>query len=401
MNERDATGARRLWLIVAAFAALYVIWGSTYLAIRFAIETLPPLGMAGSRFLVAGAIMYAFARWRGTASPTRSQWIAAAVVGVLLLLGGNGLVVLGQRTVASGVAALIIATQSIWIALLVMAVPGARRAGWRAWAGLVLGLAGLVWLLGVDGSGVDLGGAGLLVAASLSWSIGTVVGQGLQKRGVSTPSLVLGTGMQMLAGGAALLVASAIRREWGADVLSASAASAAGWAYLVVFGSIVGFTAYVWLLTQVSASAVATYAFVNPVVAVLLGWGIAGEALSGRAVSAAGVIVAAVAMIILDGWRARNGSGRAGDDVVSSVAEDGSHGSPRRLSDLPAVGDEGGGRADRGRTSRGTQGWVDLPLSHWPGRGGPRPTECFHEDRVNGGRAAGSVGVRVGRSGSD
>jgi drug/metabolite transporter (DMT)-like permease len=193
----------------------------------------------------------------------------------------------------------------------------------------------LAWLLGVDGSGVDLRGAGLLVAASLSWSIGTVVGQGLQKRGVSTPSLVLGTGMQMLAGGAALLVVSAIKGEWGSDVVSASVASVAGWAYLVVFGSIVGFTAYVWLLTQVSASAVATYAFVNPIVAVLLGWGIAGEALSGRTVSAAGIIVAGVAMIILDGWRERNGAARAGDDVASSVVEDDSHG-------LPAVGDEGG-----------------------------------------------------------
>ncbi len=323
MDERGATGARRTWLIVAAFAALYVIWGSTYLAIRFAIETLPPLGMAGSRFLVAGAIMYGFARWRGTVSPTRSQWIAAAVAGVLLLLGGNGLVVLGQRTVASGVAALIIATQSIWIALLVMAVPGARRAGWRAWAGRVLGLAGLAWLLGVDGSGVggvDLRGAGLLVAASLSWSIGTVVGQGLQKRAVSTPSLVLGTGMQMLAGGAALLVASVIGRESWAGVPSASGASVAGWLFLVVFGSIVGFTAYVWLLTQVSASAVATYAFVNPVVAVLLGWGIAGEALSGRAVSAAGVIVAGVAMIILDGWRPRNGTQRTLAPLAPAVA---------------------------------------------------------------------------------
>lgn len=314
MDRAGLIGAgRRLWLIVAAFAVLYVIWGSTYVAIKFAIRTLPPLGMAGARFLVAGAIMYGFARWRSAAAPTRVQWAGAAVVGLLLLAGGNGLVVLGQRSVPSGITSLIIAMQSIWIAALSAAVPGMRPAGWRAWCGLAVGLAGLAWLVGAGGDGVALTGAAILLGASLSWALGTVAGQTLQRHGVTTPSLVLGTGMQMLAGGGALLVLSGIRGEWAVGLGEPSLASVAGWAYLVVFGSIVGFTAYVWLLTQVSASAVATYAFVNPIVAVLLGWWLAGEALTWETAGAAAVIVGGVAMIILDGFRGGVARAEAGD----------------------------------------------------------------------------------------
>ncbi len=301
---------RRAWLIIGAFAALYIIWGSTYLAIKYAIQTLPPLGMAGTRFVLAGAIMYAWARWRGTPNPTRRQLAAATVVGLLLFPCSNALVVLGQRTVPSGIASLIIASQTIWIAALSGVVPAARRVGWRSWVGALVGLAGLGWLLGFDAGRIDAFGATLLVIAALNWSVGSVVGQGLQRRGLSSPSLVMGTAMQMLAGGVGLLVFSTCRGEWAAGIGHASLASIAGWLYLIVFGSIIAFTAWVWLMSQVSASAVATYSFVNPVVALLLGWAIAGEVLSGRVAAASAVIVAGVALIVLDGLRAANGASR-------------------------------------------------------------------------------------------
>jgi drug/metabolite transporter (DMT)-like permease len=289
------SGARQVQVVVA-FAAVYLVWGSTYLAIHFGIETLPPFLMAGTRFLAAGAILYGFARLVGARRPTRATWWTTGLTGVLLL-GGNGGVVWAQQRVPSGMTALLVATVPLWMVLLDWAVER-RRPTARVWAGLAVGFLGLALLIGpadfLGGGAADPLGAAVLICASLSWATGSVV-----SRRVALPaSPLLGTGMQMLAAGAVLLAFGSLAGEW--PRLELAGVSTRSWlalAYLVVFGSLVGFTAYTWLLRNVEIAKVATYAYVNPVVAVLLGWMFAGEALTPRMGLAAGVIVAAVAFI--------------------------------------------------------------------------------------------------------
>lgn len=284
-------------LVLAAFAAVYVIWGSTYLAIAVAIESLPPLLMAGMRFLTAGAILYAVVRLRGEAAPTRLHWRNAAIVGGLLLLCGNGGVVLAERTVPSGVAALLVATVPMWMVVLEWLRPGGSRPGRRTILGLALGFAGMIVLVGpglAGGARVDPLGAGLLVVASLSWAAGSIF-----SRGAALPkSGLLATGMEMACGGAWLLLAGLLRGELAATDPSAfTTESVLAFLYLVVFGSLVGFTAYIWLLGVTTPARVSTYAYVNPIVAVLLGWAILSEPVTSRVLFAAAVIVLAVAVI--------------------------------------------------------------------------------------------------------
>ena len=291
------TRARRSHILLA-FAALYIVWGSTYLAIRFAIETIPPFLMAGARFVVSGTVLYLFARARGAERPTMQHWRAAAIVGVLLLLGGNGGVVWAEQYVPSGVAALLVATVPLWMVLLDWMRPGGRRPSFGVAAGLALGLAGLALLVGVDdlrsGSGVHLGGALVLTIGAISWSAGSIASKHL----VLPKDPLATTGLEMLTGGAALFVLSAAMGEFSGFRPSAvTMRSLLSWGYLVTFGSLIGFTAYIWLLRVVSPAKVSTYAYVNPIVAVFLGWLVASEPLTMRMGIAAAVIVAAVAMI--------------------------------------------------------------------------------------------------------
>jgi drug/metabolite transporter (DMT)-like permease len=284
--------------VIVAFAALYIIWGSTYLGILFAIETLPPFLMAGSRFLAAGGILYAWSWPRRERTPNRTEWRSALIVGGLLLMGGNGAVSWAEQYVASGIAALLIAVTPLWMVLLDWLWHGARRPGAHTVLGLLLGFGGIVLLVGpaelLGAQGVYLPGALALLGGSLSWSIGS-----LYSRRAPTPKGgMLGIGMQMMCGGALLLVLGTATGEWGRlDLAAVSLRSALAVLYLIIFGSIIGYTAYMWLLQVVSAARVATYAYVNPVVAVLLGWALAGEALTLRMGVAALVIVAAVALI--------------------------------------------------------------------------------------------------------
>lgn len=286
--------------VLAAFAAVYVLWGSTYLAIHFAIETLPPLTMASARFLVAGGLMYAFLRLRGEKAPDRRQWGAAAVVGGLLLVGGNGGVVMAERTVPSGVVALLVAMVPLWMVLLEWARPGGTKPTTRTVLGLLVGFVGMVLLVGpanlAGGGGVDLAGAGLVMMGSISWAAGSIY----SRRAALPKSPFMATAMEMACGGALLLIAGAARGELaGLDVSAFSPRSLLALAYLVVFGSLIGFTAYIWLLGVSTPARVSTYAYVNPVVAVFLGWAFAGEEITTRVLLAAGVIVAAVAVITL------------------------------------------------------------------------------------------------------
>ena len=300
MRTDSAPAPSRLALM-SAFAIVYVIWGSTFLAILFAIETLPPFLMASARFLVAGLLVYTWSRVvSGTAAPNRAEWRAAAAVGVLLLVGGNGLLVWSEQRIPSGVAALLVGTVPCFMALIDWLRPGGSRPSGHVVAGLLLGLLGLFWLVGPDtlmgGGRADFIGAAAVVLCSFSWALGSIY-----SRHVPTPgSPFLSTAMQMLAGGAALLVLSVMLGEpWAFDTETVSLRSALGLLYLVVFGSIVAFSAYIWLLRVSTPARVSTYAYVNPVIAVLLGWALAGEALTVRMVIAAAVIVSGVALITL------------------------------------------------------------------------------------------------------
>lgn len=283
--------------VLAAFAAVYLLWGSTYLAIRVAIDTLPPLLMAGSRFLVAGGALCAFMWLRGEPAPERRHWGSTAAIGALLLLLGNGGVVLAERTVPSGVVALLVAMVPLWMVLLEWLRPGGMRPSLRTVVGLVVGFAGMVLLTGPSGIGgepVDPGGAALVMVGSLAWAAGSIYA-----RGAALPkSALLTTGMQMAWGGVWLTLAGLLAGEWrGLDPAAFTTRSLLAWGYLVVFGSVVGYTAYIWLLGAASTARVSTYAYVNPVVAVLLGWALLGEPLSPRVIGAAAVIIGAVAVI--------------------------------------------------------------------------------------------------------
>lgn len=287
--------------LASAFAIVYLIWGSTFLAIWFAVETLPPFLMAAVRFLVAGSLVYAWSRVvNGMAAPSRAEWRAAAAVGVLLLVGGNGLLVWSEQRVPSGVAALLVGTVPCFMALIDWLRPGGVRPSGHVVAGLLLGLLGLVWLVGPDdlmgGGRADFIGAAVIVIGSFSWALGSIY-----SRHAGTPaSPFLSTSMQMLAGGAALLALSvSLGEPWTFDTSAVSLRSVLGLLYLVVFGSIVAFSAYIWLLRVSTPARVSTYAYVNPVVAVLLGWALAEEALTVRMMIAAAVIVSGVALITL------------------------------------------------------------------------------------------------------
>ena len=285
------------WSVIAAFAAVYLIWGSTYLAILWAIKTLPPFLMAGTRFLIAGALLYIWVRFRGVPRPTLYQWGPTAVIGGLLLLGGNGGVVQAEQLVPSGLTALLIATVPLWMALLEWLRGGVRpRAGVAI--GLAVGFGGIALLVSpgeiAGGEHINPIGATVLVLASLSWAIGS-----LYSRKAKLPdSPFLATAMEMLAGGALLLVAGSLTGEWARLELSeVSLRSILSFVYLIFFGSLVGFTAYIWLLRVSTPARVSTYAYVNPVVAVMLGAALAGEPLTPRTLLAAAVILGAVLLI--------------------------------------------------------------------------------------------------------
>lgn len=273
------------------------MWGSTYLAIRYAVETMPPFIMGGSRFLISGAMLYAWSRWRGAPRPTLRQWRNATIAGGFLLLGGNGGVVWAEQTVPSGLTALLVSILPFWLVIIEWARPPRRRPSAAVLIGLVVGFIGLVVLIGpgdIGANGVSLLGAIVLILASLSWAIGS-----FWSRDADMPeSGLLTTGMEMLAGGALLFLAGVSAGELGGfDVGAVPTASWIGWIYLIVFGSLIGFTSYIWLLDKVSPARLGTYAYVNPVVAVILGWAIAGERLSMRTGVAAFIVICAVALI--------------------------------------------------------------------------------------------------------
>lgn len=294
MNQQKASRGQ----IAAAFASIYIIWGSTYLAILYAVETMPPFIMAGARFLVSGGLLYLWSRYRGAPKPTRLHWRNAVIAGGFLLLGGNGAVVWAEQYVPSGLTALLVSILPFWLVIIEWMRPPRQRPKAAVLVGLVLGFIGIIVLVGpgnVGGHGdVQPIGALVLIVGSLSWAIGS-----FWSRDAQLPeSGLLTTGMEMLGGGVLLMIVGLATGELsGFDVHHVSRASAIGLAYLITFGSLLGFTSYIWLLDKVSPARLGTYAYVNPIVAVVLGWAIAGEKLSTRTGIAAVIVICAVALI--------------------------------------------------------------------------------------------------------
>ena len=291
--------------LIAGFATIYLLWGSTYLGIRIAVETMPPFLMASARFLVAGGLLTAWVAFTRGFRPTARQWFDNAIIGALLLLGGNGMVAWSEQKVPSGIATLIVSLGPLFIVLLDWAVHafgadktrGTRPAP-ATFVGVGLGIAGLAVLVGPSlGEGVghlDPWRVGGLVFACFSWSAGSIY-----TRYARTPAEPLtGAAIQQLTGCGWLLVTSLLTREPAHfDFAAVSARSAIAWAYLVVAGSLIGFTTFVWLMKHSTPARVSTYAYVNPIVAVFLGWLVLHEPVSPRIFLAAGIIIAGVAII--------------------------------------------------------------------------------------------------------
>lgn len=284
--------------VLLAFASIYIIWGSTYLGIRVAIETMPPFLMAGARFLVAGAVLYLLLRFRGAPQPTARQWRISAVIGTFLLLGGNGLVVWAEQFVPSGITALIIGIQPLFFVLTEWAWPGGMRPTVVTAIALLLGFAGVAWLAApwesADTGALHAGGVAAILLACLSWAFGSIYSRHA-KHGADP---LLASSLQMLTGGAILTFAALLHGDFATfDLARISARSWWAFGYLILFGSLIGFSTFVWLMKHSTPARVSTYAYVNPLVAVFLGWLILDEPISARTLVAAAVIVVAVIII--------------------------------------------------------------------------------------------------------
>lgn len=282
--------------IALALAAVYLIWGSTYLGIRFGLEGgWPPLLMAGIRFLVAGGLMYAALRLRGEPAPSRAQWRNTALMGALLLGLGNGMVTIAQQSVSSGIAAVAVASAPLWMGL--FATMRGQRPNRLEWSGLVVGFAGVLWLNAGGTLSASPQGLVALLIAPLAWAFGSI-----WSRGRDLPSPFMTSAAQMLCAGVLMLVAGCAFGERLDAWPTAKGLFAVG--YLVVFGSIVGFSAYVWLLHHVRPALAGSYAYVNPAIAVVLGAWLARERFSAADLGAMAVILAGVVLITLAKTRA-------------------------------------------------------------------------------------------------
>jgi len=298
-KQAPETPAGVTTLVLVAFAAVYLVWGSTYLAIRIGVESFPPLILAGLRHIVVGLVLYPILRRTAGIKPTAANWRAAVVTGALLLFAGNGGVSWAEQTVPSGITALLVATVSLWLVIVDWLRPGGVKPVSRVVIGLLMGFAGMALLVGPARLGgserVDPRGAAVLVIASLAWACGSLY----SKHGGMPSSAMLGVAMQGLAGGVILLVVALCAGEF--RHLHLGSISLRSWlalGYLIVFGSGIGFSAYLYILQKSTAARVATYAFVNPVVALFLGWLILGEAITLRTAVAAAIILTAVILVI-------------------------------------------------------------------------------------------------------
>ena len=322
-QPRDAGGKARSNArlgVIIALGLVYVIWGSTYLGIRFADETLPPLLMGGARFLIAGALVYAWCRARGVPNPTWRQWRSAGLVGLCLLAGGNGTVIVVEQRVPSSIAALLVALVPMWTVVLLWLRRSGAHPTLRTTLGVALGLAGVAFLAfhgGANGAGVNPMALFLILSSGV-WAWGSLYAQ---KAELPTSPL-MSTAVEMLVGGAALMalaLATGAPQTLAGHAVSLKSLLALG--YLIVFGSIVAYTAYTFLLKAAAPALVSTYAYVNPLVAVLLGWAFAGESVTVWTLISAAIIVCSVVLITLPNRRrlARTSAAPASADPPPSA----------------------------------------------------------------------------------
>jgi drug/metabolite transporter (DMT)-like permease len=294
----EPNAARPTWKTLLAFFIIYFVWGSTFLAIRVGVQEIPPLVFAAMRFLVAGLVLYGWMLARGEPSPTRRQWFSATLLGLLIFVFDYGLLFWAEMRVPSGIAAVMLATIPVFIALSEIVFLRTQRLTFRLTCALLLGIAGVGVLvsrsLNLGGTPIDTTGALALIVASISWSLAAVLNRKLEL----PKSKVMSAGAQTLAGGIMLVITAAVFGEFGH--FHPSTFSRGAWfslLYLIVFGSIIGFTAYVWLIHHESPTKVGTYAYVNPVVAVLVGYFVGGEALGARTV--VGTICVLISVVVI------------------------------------------------------------------------------------------------------
>jgi drug/metabolite transporter (DMT)-like permease len=294
----DAASPPRAWKVLLAFAIIYFVWGSTFLAIRVGVREVPPFLLAGMRFLVAGLILYCWMRARGTASPTAREWSAASILAVLIFVFDYGLLFWAERRVPSGIAAVMMATIPVFMALAEIIVLRTQRLTLRLGLALLVGIGGVAVLVGhsmsLGEAPIDTAGACALIFAAISWSVAASLSRKLPLPAAKAMS----SGAQMLAGGVFLTLTAALLGEFrGFHVQAVSRGAWLALAYLIVAGSIVGFTAYVWLIHHESPTKVGTYAYVNPVVAVLVGYFLGGEAMGPRTIVGTLLILVSVVVI--------------------------------------------------------------------------------------------------------
>ena len=300
-EDEDPDNSRNRLLMVLAFAAVYVIWGSTYLAIRVGVRAWPPFLMSGLRFVTAGSLLYALLRARGVRAPARAEWGHASIAGLLMLTGGNGLVTFAEKQVPSSLTALLVAGVPLHMALLDWARPGGEPPSRRVIIGIGVGAVGMALLVSggrATSHDVSALAIGAILLSGVVWAAGSLYA----RYGALNAHPVMAAAQQMLAGGAAMLLISAARGEPGVVARTGvTTESALALVYLTVFGSLIAFSAFGWLIKATTPARLSTVAYVNPVVAVVLGWAILDERLGARAIAGAGMIVCAVLVMTLKG----------------------------------------------------------------------------------------------------
>jgi drug/metabolite transporter (DMT)-like permease len=318
------TGFRHRSVVIGAFALIYLVWGSTYLAVALALGSIPPFLLMGSRSVVAGLVLFAAARWYEGTTQSWQAWMRAALCGFLFFVTCHGTLAYAQQHVPSGIAAILLATIPFWIALLTAIIPDGDTQHPKQLLLPVPGFIGVVVVVlgqaGLASSSSEPGDLFLLIGAAASWALGTI----LARRWSPPDATVAYSGMELMTGGVVLLIISALLDEPASlDIGAISPAAWGGWVYLTVAGTIVTFSAYVWLLKRVSPTLVATYTFVNPVIAVVLGWAILGETLSGAIVLGVALIIACVIGLLA------TGSGHRSATSSSTASFDGHDGSTK------------------------------------------------------------------------
>ena len=306
VKENPSLEYKKTIMTVVALLSVYIVWGSTYLGIKIAIETFPPFLMAGIRFLIAGAVLYGFVVVKEKKQPKLIEWRDTTIIGTLLLLGGNGLVVIAEKTIPSSIAAIVIATVPLWMIVIAWRLKNQTRPNKSTLIGTLIGFAGVVILMFPSHQEhlyFDTFGLLLTLLAAILWSLGSIYSQ----KAILPTSVMLSTAMQMLSGGLVLIIVATLFGEWQQfHIETLSSRSLLAFAYLVFIGSLVGFSAYVWLLKNVSPYLASTYAFVNPMVALFLGYFFADEVLSMKALIATVLIISAVVMITLSKAKKRS-----------------------------------------------------------------------------------------------